>query len=77
MTSGMDAGMDGSALIDGAHTIGRWLTDRAATVPAHTAIDDRVVRIGYADLDDRARELLTRLRSDFPQSDAARRAPKE
>jgi hypothetical protein len=40
-TSGMDAGVDGSALIDGAHTIGRWLTDRAATVPAHTAIDDR------------------------------------
>lgn len=27
--------------------------------------------------DDRARDLLTRLRSDFPQSDAARRAPKE
>lgn len=27
--------------------------------------------------DDKARELLTRLRSDFPQSDAARRAPKE
>jgi hypothetical protein len=51
----MDAGVDGSALIDGAHTIGRWLTDRAATVPAHTAIDDRGVRIGYADLETRPR----------------------
>jgi TolA-binding protein len=27
--------------------------------------------------DAKARELLLRLRSDFPQSDAARRAPKE
>ena len=62
MTSGMDAGVDGSALIDGAHTIGRWLTDRAATVPAHTAIDDRGVRIGYADLETRSRELAAGLR---------------
>ena len=41
--------------VDGAHTIGRWLTDRAAASPSHTAIDDRGVRIGYADLDDYGR----------------------
>ena len=62
VSSTLDAGMDGSALIDGAHTIDRWLTDRAATVPAHTAIDDRGVRIGYADLETRSRELAAGLR---------------
>ncbi len=52
-------GIDGA---DGAHTIGRWLTDRAATSPDQTAIDDRGVRIGYADLETRARELALSLR---------------
>ena len=47
---------------DAPHTLGRWLTDRAASAPDHTAIDDRGVRIGYADLDDRARELGLSLR---------------
>lgn len=47
---------------DGPHTIGRWLTDRAASAPDHTAIDDRGVRIGYADLESRARELAMALR---------------
>lgn len=47
---------------DGAHTIGRWLTDRAATTPARTAIDDRGVRIGYGDLEARAVRLAGALR---------------
>ncbi len=47
---------------DGPHTLGRWLTDRAASAPDHIAIDDRGVRIGYADLEDRARELALSLR---------------
>ncbi|MCT9001485.1 class I adenylate-forming enzyme family protein [Microbacterium memoriense] len=47
---------------DGPHTVGRWLTDRAASAPDHVAIDDRGVRIGYADLETRARELSLRLR---------------
>ncbi len=47
---------------DGAHTIGRWLTDRAASSPEHAAIDDRGVRIGYADLETRAHELALSLR---------------
>lgn len=53
---------DGSAEPDGAHTIGRWLTDRAAASPDHPAIDDRGVTIGYADLEERARELAFALR---------------
>jgi fatty-acyl-CoA synthase len=48
--------------LDGAHTIGRWLTDRAGGTPDRTAIDDRGVRIGYADLEARARELAASLR---------------
>lgn len=53
--------MDAEAT-DGAHTIGRWLTDRAATTPARTAIDDRGVRIGYGDLEARAVRLARALR---------------
>ncbi len=48
---------DGSGAGDGPHTVGRWLADRAAASPERTAIDDRGVTIGYATLDDRAREL--------------------
>jgi len=52
----------GESDADGAHTIGRWLTDRAAAAPAHTAIDDRGVRIGYGDLEARAAGLGQALR---------------
>ncbi|SBS70466.1 AMP-dependent synthetase and ligase [uncultured Microbacterium sp.] len=55
-----DLGMDQGG--DGPHTVGRWLADRAAATPDRTAIDDRGVTIGYAELDDRARELALRLR---------------
>lgn len=51
-----------AAAADGAPTIGRWLTDRAATTPARTAIDDRGVRIGYGDLEARAVRLARALR---------------
>jgi fatty-acyl-CoA synthase len=47
---------------DGAHTIGRWLTDRAAASPGRIAIDDRGVTIGYRELEDRAYELSLALR---------------
>lgn len=47
---------------DAPHTIGRWLTDRAASSPVRIAIDDRGVTITYADLEERARELALRLR---------------
>lgn len=52
-----DAIGDAGAPADGSHTVGRWLTDRAASSPDHPAIDDRGVRIAYADLESRAREL--------------------
>ena len=48
---------------DEPHTLGRWLTDRAAIAPHRTAIDDRGVRIDYADLDARARALGEALRA--------------
>jgi fatty-acyl-CoA synthase len=48
---------------DGAHTLGRWLDDRAVTSPAKTAIDDRGVRIDYARLAERVRDLAERLRA--------------
>ena len=48
---------------DGAHTLGRWLDDRAVTTPAKTAIDDRGVTIDYARLAERARDLADRLRT--------------
>jgi fatty-acyl-CoA synthase len=48
---------------DGAHTLGRWLDDRAVTSPAKTAIDDRGVRIDYARLAERVRDLAERLRT--------------
>lgn len=47
---------------DGAHTVGRWLTDRAARSPQRTAIDDRGVRTDYATLSSRAISLAERLR---------------
>lgn len=54
---------DAEPTTDGAHTIGRWLTDRAASSPDRTAIDDRGVRIGYADLEARAFGLAASLRA--------------
>ena len=40
---------------DGSHTVGRWLTDRAAQSPRRIAIDDRGVTIDYATLALRAK----------------------
>ena len=52
----------GRSSSDGAHTIGRWLTDRAVASPERIAIDDRGVTIGYRELEDRAHELSLALR---------------
>ncbi|HYJ50626.1 MAG TPA: AMP-binding protein [Microbacterium sp.] len=52
-----------AALEDGSHTVGRWLTDRAAQSPRRIAIDDRGVTIDYATLARRAVELADRLRT--------------
>ena len=41
-------------LEDGAHTIGRWLVDRAQQSPQRIAIDDRGVTVDYATLAARA-----------------------
>lgn len=49
-------------LDDGAHTIGRWLTDRAARSPQRIAIDDRGVTTDYATLAVRATSLAEGLR---------------
>ena len=46
---------------DGAHTIGRWLTDRASRSPQRVAIDDRGVTTDYATLADRATSLASAL----------------
>ena len=51
------------ALEDGSHTVGRWLTDRAARSPRRIAIDDRGVTIDYATLATRATELAEGLRA--------------
>jgi fatty-acyl-CoA synthase len=48
---------------DGSHTVGRWLTDRAARSPRRIAIDDRGVTIDYATLATRAADLAHRLRA--------------
>jgi fatty-acyl-CoA synthase len=47
---------------DGAHTVGRWLTDRASRSPHRTAIDDRGVTTDYGTLSARASALAERLR---------------
>ncbi|HEX5856745.1 MAG TPA: AMP-binding protein [Microbacterium sp.] len=52
----------GRSSSDGAHTIGRWLTDRALASPERIAIDDRGVTIGYRELEDRSHELSLALR---------------
>ena len=54
--------LPGEPVADGPHTVGRWLTDRAAVSPIRIAIDDRGVVITYGDLEDRARELALALR---------------
>ncbi|HEY6800543.1 MAG TPA: hypothetical protein VI121_07870, partial [Agromyces sp.] len=45
-------------LEDGAHTIGRWLTDRASRSPHRIAVDDRGVTTDYATLAERSVALL-------------------
>jgi fatty-acyl-CoA synthase len=47
--------------VDGPHTVGRWLRDRAASNPAKIAIDDRGVALDYATLARRAELLAQRL----------------
>jgi fatty-acyl-CoA synthase len=54
--------LPGEPVADGPHTVGRWLTDRAAASPSHVAIDDRGVWITYGDLESRALELSLGLR---------------
>ncbi|HET8927085.1 MAG TPA: AMP-binding protein [Microbacterium sp.] len=54
--------LPGEPVADGPHTVGRWLTDRAAATPARIAIDDRGVVITYRDLETRAHELSLGLR---------------
>ncbi|MGP6171295.1 class I adenylate-forming enzyme family protein [Microbacterium sp. A204] len=50
-----------SSELDGLHTVGRWLRDRAASNPAKTAIDDRGVALDYATLTHRSEQLAMRL----------------
>lgn len=50
-----------SAHVDGPHTVGRWLRDRAAASPNAIAIDDRGVAVDYAVLAARAENLAERL----------------
>ena len=45
-----------------AHTVGRWLVDRAARSPRRIAIDDRGLTLDYATLARRARSLAALLR---------------
>ena len=47
---------------DGAHTIGRWLIDRASRSPQRIAIDDRGVTTDYATLAERSVALADALR---------------
>lgn len=47
---------------DGAHTLGRWLPERAAVSGSRIAVDDRGVTITYAALDARAASLADALR---------------
>lgn len=49
-------------LADEPHTIGRWLTDRAAQTPTRVAVDDRGVTTDYATLAARALDLAAGLR---------------
>ncbi len=48
--------------VDEPHTIGRWLRDRAASMPTRIAIDDRGVVLDYATLHARAERMATTLR---------------
>ena len=52
-----------TALADDPHTIGRWLTDRAAQSSRRIAIDDRGVTTDYATLAARASALAEGLRA--------------
>lgn len=42
---------------NGLHTLGRWLSDQARTMPTRIAIDDRSVTIKYAELERRSERL--------------------
>ncbi|KHL09336.1 fatty-acyl-CoA synthase [Mumia flava] len=54
----------------GAHTIGRWLADRAARTPDATAIDYLGVTASYTELDRRSRDLAAALlRSGYRAGD--------
>lgn len=50
-----------SAARSDAHTVGRWLCDRAQLDPAGIAVDDRGVLVSYGNLYARARDLADRL----------------
>ncbi|MGD9606861.1 MAG: class I adenylate-forming enzyme family protein [Leucobacter sp.] len=53
--------MSNGASTADAHTVGRWLSDRAAADPKRIAIDDRGVLVDYATLHARAAALARRL----------------
>lgn len=55
------AGGAAGILVDEPHTLGRWLTDRAAASADRIAIDDRGVIITYRELQDRAEHLARAL----------------
>ncbi len=49
---------------DGAHTVGRWVRDRARTDAATTAVDDRGIALCYGELDERAQRLALLLHAN-------------
>ena len=53
----------GGAAVDGLHTLGRWPADRARIAPAHPAVVDRGVTLGYGELEHRVEHLATVLRA--------------
>lgn len=53
--------MNRSAPADGLHTLGRWTTDRASSMPERTAVDDRGVTLAYGELEARAAALAAAL----------------
>jgi fatty-acyl-CoA synthase len=47
--------------VSGAHTIGRWIDDRARNTPGRVAIDTAGVSITYAELHERSRRMAAAL----------------